>query len=154
MSFSTTIEYDDRGLRERLRAWPGEQQTALEAGVRDVADAVFAESQRNVNVDKGTLKKSGSVIYGSLSASVGYNTPYAKYVHEGTAPHIILPKKPGGYLRFETDGQVVYARRVKHPGYRGNPYLRDAVESTRPTWGALIRRQLRLAWTRLKGGAA
>jgi hypothetical protein len=53
------------------------------------------------------------------------DTDYALDVHDGTAPHVIRPKSPGGVLRFETGGQVVYATHVNHPGTRPQPFMSD-----------------------------
>jgi len=40
------------------------------------------------------------------------------WMEEGTPPHIIRPKKPGGILRWidEDTGQEMFARLVHHPG--------------------------------------
>lgn len=51
------------------------------------------------------------------------------YVHEGTRPHPIHPRRRGGVLRFVVGGRVVYARAVSHPGYRGDPYLTRAMRA-------------------------
>ncbi|WP_203236860.1 hypothetical protein [Nocardia panacis] len=51
---------------------------------------------------------------------------YAKWVHDGTAPHTIVPRR-AQVLRFEVGGHIVFARRVQHPGYRGNAFLSSAV---------------------------
>lgn len=54
---------------------------------------------------------------------------YAKFVHEGTKPHIIVPKKTGGVLRFRNrTGTIVFAKMVKHPGTRSQPFLVDALK--------------------------
>ena len=53
--------------------------------------------------------------------------PHAVYVHYGTKPHDIRPKRVGGKLRFIIGGRVVFAKRVRHPGYRGDPYFTRAV---------------------------
>jgi hypothetical protein len=51
------------------------------------------------------------------------NTRYAYMHHEGTRPHLIE-----GNLKFRgTGGRVVHARVVRHPGTRGNPFLRTAL---------------------------
>lgn len=43
---------------------------------------------------------------------------FAKFVHDGTRAHIIRPKH-AKFLRFEVDGEVVFAKKVHHPGYEG-----------------------------------
>lgn len=58
---------------------------------------------------------------------------HAIFVHAGTKPHVILPKKPGGVLRFRTrTGVVVYARMVKHPGTAPNEFLWRALKRIAP----------------------
>lgn len=44
----------------------------------------------------------------------------------GTRPHVIVPKEPGGFLRFVVDGNVVYTKRVDHPGTRAYAMTRIA----------------------------
>lgn len=50
---------------------------------------------------------------------------YALYVHEGTRPHLIRPRRAKA-LRFEIGGRTVFARLVRHPGTRARPFLRNA----------------------------
>ena len=47
--------------------------------------------------------------------------PYGWYVRNGTDPHEIRPKRAQA-LRFEINGEVVFAKRVNHPGTSPNPY--------------------------------
>lgn len=57
---------------------------------------------------------------------VGTDTvPYALDHHQGTRPHLIRPKKEGGFLRFPGRGGIVFAPIVHHPGTRPNHYLTD-----------------------------
>ncbi len=51
--------------------------------------------------------------------------PYALMHHEGTRPHIITPKEPGGVLVFSKGSRVVRTRVVHHPGTKPNRYLSD-----------------------------
>lgn len=51
------------------------------------------------------------------------NAWYSKYVTDGTPPHVIVPRSPGGVLRFMVGSQVVYTRRVNHPGTKPNNFL-------------------------------
>ena len=56
---------------------------------------------------------------------------YGHFVREGTVPHEIRPVR-ASVLRFVVDGQVVFAKKVNHPGTDPNPYhervFRDLVD--------------------------
>lgn len=58
--------------------------------------------------------------------------PHAVFVHWGTKPHVIKPKKRKA-LRWSSGGEFAFAKRVNHPGYIGDPYLvlaaRDAIRN-------------------------
>lgn len=59
-----------------------------------------------------------------LQLEVGnWGVRYAAAHHNGAKAHVIVPRKPGGVLRFQVGGKVVFAKRVNHPGNRPNPYL-------------------------------
>ena len=73
----------------------------------------------------GKLKSSMYMVYKSHwnpQVIVGANTSYAYYVHEGTRPHTIRPKKSKA-LRFVYNGRVIYAQKVSHPGQKKQPFL-------------------------------
>lgn len=52
--------------------------------------------------------------------------PATIYVHNGTRPHLIRPRRARA-LRFVVDGQVVFARLVRHPGTSPSPFLTKAL---------------------------
>lgn len=54
---------------------------------------------------------------------------YALAVLEGTEAHDIVPVHARA-LRFQVDGQWVFARRVRHPGTEANPFIDRAVGRT------------------------
>lgn len=60
---------------------------------------------------------------------VGSDHPRALMHHEGTQPHPIDPRRPGGFLVFWSgrEGRVIYARHVDHPGTRPNRFLVNAL---------------------------
>lgn len=52
----------------------------------------------------------------------GKKRGYALYHHEGTRAHSIRAKD-GRMMSFTVRGKRVYARQVRHPAKKGNPYL-------------------------------
>lgn len=52
---------------------------------------------------------------------------YSIFVHEGTLPHVITPKRPGGMLKFywHRMDSMAYFRKVNHPGTRRIPFLAE-----------------------------
>ena len=62
---------------------------------------------------------------------------YGEFVRKGTAPHVIVPRK-GKALRFFIGGQVVFAKRVNHPGTKANPYHVRALSSARSRIDGII----------------
>jgi hypothetical protein len=55
---------------------------------------------------------------------VGSSKPYALFVHNGTRPHLIVPRR-STVLVFWSGGGTVFSRRVHHPGTAPNPFLVD-----------------------------
>jgi hypothetical protein len=67
-----------------------------------------------------------------LEAQVHAMAKHAMFVHEGTKPHPITPKKPGGVLRFywHRIGRTIVVKEIKkHPGTRPIPFLRENLAS-------------------------
>jgi hypothetical protein len=53
--------------------------------------------------------------------------PASIYVVNGTAKHIIRPRRPGGVLRFTVNGRIIYAKIVHHPGTKPNNFMIEAL---------------------------
>ncbi|WP_395699081.1 hypothetical protein [Aquabacterium sp.] len=51
--------------------------------------------------------------------------PEALFVHWGTKPHKIKPKRKK-WLRWPAFDHYVFAKEVNHPGYKGDPWLKRA----------------------------
>lgn len=88
-------------------------------------------------VDEGRLRSSIRHSFGQdargLFGRVGTDVEYARAVHDGTRPHVIVPRT-ARILRFPTTPRgstFVYAKRVMHPGTRARPFLRDALRFAR-----------------------
>lgn len=65
--------------------------------------------------------------------------PYGPYVHQGTKQHIIVPRRKHA-LRWvgdvtnakgESKKAFFFAKRVNHPGFKGDPFLFTALEAKR-----------------------
>ena len=169
------VEFDDHGLRERLRAFPGEADRAAEQGIADIAETVRAKAVEYAPVSEGTLRKSISVVQQGRVATVGPNTSYAASVEFGSKPHF-LPRRaidgqaprtptkdltgpwPQGTLAFwaEKHGMPgahwAIARKIALYGTPAQPYMSTAVAEVQPAAGSMILRRLREAWKRLSGG--
>ena len=65
-----------------------------------------------------------------LEGKVTSHAKHSYYVHEGTLPHLIFPRTPGGHLRFfwHKRGKVVAPPFVKHPGTMANRWMERALE--------------------------
>lgn len=62
---------------------------------------------------------------------VGSPQEYGPVLEYGSEPHTIRPNDPDGMLRFEVDGEVVFAPKVNHPGTDPYPHWRPAVNEVR-----------------------
>lgn len=124
------------------------QQATTEETMRDMANAaidVWKEAtEKATPVDTGALKASwytlkaqpGSV---SIESQVASNIDYAPHVEYGTglwgpnkAKYPIVPKKPGGWLRWidPKTGKEIFARKVMHPGSPGRYMVSKGADAT------------------------
>lgn len=84
--------------------------------LKRTAPVVTGEMQRKTGVEVT------SVTPQRITAEARSDVPYAEYVTMGTRPHVIVPKRPGGVLRFQVMGETVFAKRVNHPGTEANDF--------------------------------
>lgn len=102
------------------------------------ADRVEAAARRLVGVDSGLLRSTirqqaganGAGQYIHIIAGTPGRTPYLQYHLFGAAPHVIRPRRARA-LRFEINGQIVFAQKVNHPGNAPNPFLQEALLAAR-----------------------
>jgi hypothetical protein len=101
--------------------------------MRRRGNVALHEAKATVGVDTGKLRTAikmthdrkgpGRMQQIRIGTGTGSNRGYAMYHHEGTKPHVITPKKTGRLLTFNVRGKRVFAKVVKHPGTKPNPYL-------------------------------
>lgn len=104
---------------------------AIEPQVRDLARRVLNRSRVLTPVRTGQLRARQRVILRitatTVQAQIEARTSYAMYVHEGTRPHEIRPKRVST-LRFIAGGEIHFAKVVHHPGTRGVFFMKRALE--------------------------
>lgn len=125
---SAEIHFDSAALAELLGG-----PTGLVVGdLRRRGNRVLSGAKQRCNVDTGRLRSSLHLKVGrdgrGVFVDVGSDVEYAEAVHEGSRPHPIFPRQ-AKVLAFSAGGSTVFARSVSHPGYRGNPFLTDALRA-------------------------
>lgn len=131
-----TIQVNLTGI-ERIKSAFAQLNEAAKRGViaktaQDVFD--YVEQQADTHTKEGALKRSVYIKSVSGGYEIGHDeriAPHAKFVHWGTKPHVIKPKDKK-VLRFVAGGKFAFAKSVNHPGYKGHPWLKDAVERIAP----------------------
>lgn len=116
-----------RGIRELLQP---EVDSRMQSFVLRLGLKGESLLKQKTPVDTGRLRSSVShaVDTDAMGVRIGSNVKYAPFVIGDTPPFIIRPKVAKA-LRFEVDGQVVFAKRVKHPG--GNKAVSQVAELLR-----------------------
>lgn len=133
------VRLDRASLNRSIR---GASRQELETTARQVVN----RAKILAPVDTGRLRASIRLERRRLLSlrsvyTIGSDVSYAPMVHDGTRPHQIRPRNPGGVLRFRMGGRVVYAKVVNHPGTRARPFLDDAVRQVAGGKGYDIRGQ-------------
>jgi hypothetical protein len=72
----------------------------------------------------------GSKISGGVQAGGG-PAFYAKYLEDGSQPHIIRPKDPKGVLAFMVGDKMIFARVVHHPGTKAYLFMKGTLQEER-----------------------
>lgn len=124
---STSFQLD-RGRIERMLRLPGGLvYRNMERRVRRVeAEAINRAPGSMGSTIRAQIQRGPG---GEFRGVINVRHPAAIYVTGGTRPHRIVPRRPGGVLRFTVNGQVVFARYVNHPGTKPNDFLRQALRA-------------------------
>lgn len=85
-----------------------------------------ASAKAEVGVKTGALRKSIKMTSERTSIGpkieIGSNRNYALVHHEGARPHRIAARRRK-VLKYSQRGQIMYRKRVYHPGHQSNKYL-------------------------------
>ena len=119
------IGVEASAFRAELARLRGALVTAAERTVADAVGAAKASAIATKLFKDGPNARLRGSIDGkasSLEGKVVADTPYARFVNYGTAPHVI----EGNPLAFRVGGSMVFARRVMHPGTKPRPFMEAA----------------------------
>ena len=103
-----------------------EASEALAVSLRDVQERARAEHRftTRTGLAERSIRTAEARKGQTLSGTVYTALDYGVYLHEGTKPHVIEPRRDGGAF--------VFARRVKHPGTKKDPYIYEALDAEEP----------------------
>lgn len=106
---------------------------AVLSATEEVAD--YATQHHGFKSRTGNLERSITSIH-SRDGLKGWVTidrtqaPYGTYVHQGYGAFTIVPRNKN-VLRWVQNGEFVFAKRVRHPGYKGDHFLFNALDASK-----------------------
>lgn len=110
-----------------LKLVPDLAKSVTHNTAQETFDAAYAAADKHTKT--GALIRSLKIKEDSPSKYTIYHdlqaAPHAVFVHWGTAAHEIKPVNKK-ILRWAGGDAFIFARRVHHPGYKGDPYLTSA----------------------------
>ena len=74
--------------------------------------------------------------------SDGQISPYNVFVHFGARPHDIKPKDRKA-LRWVSGSSFVFSKFVRHPGYKGDPFMVTAVDNVLRDFNSMVSSHLK-----------
>lgn len=155
-----------RELRQALRDYPKIALPLAHKAMRDLGGIFHRHAALTTTAQlpqkTGRLKRSLQYAYGQtwgLFYADPRIAPYARFVHEGTKPHVILPRfkqalafswikrgyatsKSGRRYYKKTDFGNVVLRRVRHPGTKPRPFMAEIAEKSKPEITIRLRKSL------------
>lgn len=114
------------GFSEVFRSRDGIVGRDLFARATRVQLAAKAQAGVRTGLLKRDITKNWTSTTGAdLAIRIGSSRRYALVHHEGSSPHVIRPRSVKALRWVNNNGDVVFARSVRHPGTRANRYLTD-----------------------------
>lgn len=129
----TTITIRIEGAKLAATRIAGIPKRLAHAVVLEMSQIIYDRAQEGASRHRGETNR----LFGSLvnrpvqnGREVGHDkqhAPHAKFVLFGTGPHIIRARNRKA-LRWAGPRGYIFAKWVRHPGYRGDNYLYDAAK--------------------------
>jgi hypothetical protein len=125
MAYEIKIE-NLKELQAAFKKAPDKVGKELESATKKAGKDILGIEKEEVPVRTGQLRRSITLSYRPISASIYPAVKYALPVHEGSRPHVILPVRKQ-VLAFKKGGKMVFTRRVNHPGSKANKFVERTV---------------------------
>lgn len=113
-----------RELRSRIRALG----QAFKPLGKDWADETVKLMRPQIPVATGKTRRSVRRRNASMKRATVVGSFVNYFLDKGPVPHPIRPKR-ARMLRFQAEGRTVFARSVRHPGFRGLGYRNRAARA-------------------------
>ena len=132
------------GLPELEKTLDGFEKVITKTFWDDVQDEFLENLERRAapHIDTGIMQRNlySKRITNGVEAGIssdgmmvnwnGARVNYAAFVLHGTRPHIIEPRNKKALRWTGENGRFMFAKKVKHPGYKGDDFLTKAAEDT------------------------
>lgn len=143
----TTVRVDDSKLQFFVREEPAKEEEVLRLFQEQGSQLVMQTMRLFVPIGRGFLRESITTSMTPQGFTVYPAAPHAKFVDQGTAPHMIFLRQ-AKVLRFETpQGGIVFARHVFHPNFPSRFFVQRTAEAVREE----LRDLLSQIWRQLHG---
>lgn len=154
VEFTGASDFADelRDFASECRTAADEIPDALDRAVELTVRAMAASAAYRAPHDTGKLERSIEAYrrrVGGDRISWGYGTDvsYSRDVEYGTDPHTIRPRNADA-LRFEVNGETVYAAKVEHPGTDPAYFVRGGFDEHKRDLEANIDAEIGRVYTR------
>ena len=130
------------GIRAQFAKLGNAPQQALAVTAEKVED--YVQSQIGKHAKTGKLEQSLGKTRIPGGWEIGHDSrtaPYARFVHDGTKPHLIFPSKKKA-LRWAGGGLFHFAKVVHHPGNKPDKWMDRAAAQAPIIFKAQIERLL------------
>lgn len=138
------VEFDAAELERNLGRISGALDKAMRNTLDHTTQSIVSHARQTTRFRDRTGMLRNSIRAGAFTGSLesgnqlatdviagGGGVNYARFVHDGTRPHVIEPRLKKA-LRIPTGGGHVFAMKVNHPGTAPRPFMDDAAEAVEP----------------------
>ena len=157
MASPVGVKVDTRGVRDMAgrfaRASANARKVLHEEGksyVERLGRAVQAEAPARTGALRRSVRTHVEMNGARVHGTIAITAPYARPVIEGSRPHIIRARG-GRVLAFQRGGKAIFARVVRHPGTKPNPFPARALRRYPP--GPAVRKVVGRITTQLTSGS-